>query len=397
MSSLIEQPERRRPSTQQSRASRRPSEASSRERGRRSQSAKRPPLDPEMTRKLLQLAFIPAALAVALISIVVVVTLAVAGSDLTGTFGAIGALWLATHQIPVEIDGVTLGVLPLVPTLLMVYTVARGCCRASSAETRLPVAARMIGAAMAGPLVITALALAVVSDASAEIPLDGASPLAAFGWVAAIHCLAASVGVCLGTRSWWIRRIPEWVREAIGPMLRSVLILTATGGLITTIALLWNWQTVGDLLGREAHAVDMLGLTVVSILYLPNMVVGAISVLVGANASIGDVSVSVFGNIGGELPPLPLLGAVPSGVSGGFWPILLVLPAAIGAYFGWDCSRAIHGQKALAAVASGAAASGLIVALLAVSSGGELGVLGTVSMNWWLTGLLVFAWLAVIG
>lgn len=364
---------------------------------RRPSASRREPVGPETTGKLLKLAFRPSAVAIALISVVVVVTLTASGSDLNGTFGAIAALWLAIHQVPLRIDGVTLGVLPLIPTAIMMYSVARGVAGASTPESSIRGAARIVGAAVAGPLVVTGLALAVAADSAAVIPLEGADPLAGFSMVLAVQGVAAAIGVVLGTRAAWRERIPGWLNEVVGPMLRAMLLLVAAGALATTVALLVGWQTVGDLLGREAHFVDVLGLTVLSVLYLPNMIVGAVAVLLGANASIGTVSVSVFGNIGGDLPPLPLLGAVPSGASGGFWPALLAVPIAIGVYFGRDCCRRATGQAALASVVVGAAGTALAVAAVAAAAGGELGVLGTVHVTWWLTGVLVFGWLATVG
>ncbi|SDH19307.1 hypothetical protein SAMN05444695_101401 [Rhodococcus triatomae] len=367
------------------------------DRAQRRAPGRRGPADPELTRTLLLLAFRPAAVTVALVSVVVVVTLIAAGSDLTGAFGAIAALWLAIHQVPVRIDGVTLGVLPLLPTAILMYSVARGCARVTEPDGGPRAAARIVGAAVAGPLVVTAVALAVAADASAVVPLDGANPLAAFGWVLVLQAVAASAGVALRARPAWEPIVPSWLREAVRPAVRAVLILGAAGALATAVALLFAWQTVGELLGREEHLVDVLGLTLLSVLYLPNMIVGAVSVLVGASASIGTVSVSVFGNIGGDLPPLPLLGAVPAGLSGGFWPVLLVIPALVGVYFGRDCCRRASGQEALAVVLAGAGAAGLVVAGVSVAAGGMLGAIGPVDLHWWLAGLLVFAWLAVVG
>ncbi len=67
-------------------------------------------------RALLAVAFRPAGVTVVLLSALIVVTLVAANSDLTGTFGAIAASWLAIHQVPLTIDGTSLGVLPLIPT-----------------------------------------------------------------------------------------------------------------------------------------------------------------------------------------------------------------------------------------------------------------------------------------
>ena len=336
-------------------------------------------------------------MAILLISAVVVVTLVSASSDLTGTFGAIATTWLAIHQVPVVIDDVQLGVLPLLPTALMMWVVARRCASAATlAETRIAVA-RLVGAAVAGPLTVTAICLVVVADASAAIPLSSPNALSAFGWVAGIHLVAATVGVVVA--HWQIiePELPRWASAAVRPGAWTTTALLAAGSIAVLCALLISWSTVGDLLARGGGFVGVLGLTVLSLLYLPNLVVGAVAVMTGASADIGEVSTSVFGNIGGDLPPLPVLGAVPAGTGGGFWPVLLVVPVVIGIYLGRDCARRVGGQDGILTAVAAAFMSGTVIALLALASGGELGYFGAVEVTWWAVGFLTFGWLALFG
>ncbi|MFE4502991.1 DUF6350 family protein [Rhodococcus sp. NPDC056743] len=343
------------------------------------------------------MAFRSSGMAILLISAVVVVTLVSASSDLTGTFGAIAATWLAIHQVPVFIDDVQLGVLPLLPTALMMWVVARRCASAATLVDTRVAAARLVGAAVAGPLTVTAICLAVVADASAAIPLSSPNALSAFGWVAGIHLVAAAVGVAVA--HWQIiePELPRWASAAIRPGAWTTTALLAAGSVAVLCALLISWSTVGDLLSRGGGFVGVLGLTVLSLLYLPNLVVGAVAVMTGASADIGDVSTSVFGNVGGDLPPLPILGAVPAGQGGGFWPVLLVVPVAIGIYLGRDCARRVGGQDGILTAVAAAFMSGTVIAFLALASGGELGYFGAVEVTWWAVGLLTFGWLALFG
>ncbi|WP_442971896.1 cell division protein PerM [Rhodococcus sp. WMMA185] len=356
-----------------------------------------PDTEVDETRMLLTLAFRPAAVTVVLLSTLIVVTLVVASSDLTGTFGAIAAGWLAIHQVPLTIEGTTLGVLPLFPTLGLGWAVARGCAAAVTPESSPRQAFRVIGAAVAGPLVVTAIALAVIADASAVIPLSSPHALTAFAWVFFVHLLAAAIGVVAATWPTLGAHVPSWARDAVRPGLRAMMAILGAGAGAVTISLLMGWSTVGSLLERGDDTVGMLGLTILSVLYLPNVVVGAAAALTGATAQFGDVSVSVFGNVGGSLPPLPLLGAVPDGVAGGFWPALLVIPLLIGVVLGRDCGRRIDGQQALFAVLIAAAGVGIILSVLGLVSGGRLGAFGMVQFGWWVFGLLTFAWLAFAG
>ncbi len=360
-------------------------------------SLRTPTPEADQTRTLLTVAFRSSGMAILLISAVVVVTLVSASSDLTGTFGAIATTWLAIHQVPVVIDDVQLGVLPLLPTALMMWVVARRCASAATlAETRIAVA-RLVGAAVAGPLTVTAICLVVVADASAAIPLSSPNALSAFGWVAGIHLVAATVGVVVA--HWQIiePELPRWASAAVRPGAWTTTALLAAGSIAVLCALLISWSTVGDLLARGGGFVGVLGLTVLSLLYLPNLVVGAVAVMTGASADIGEVSTSVFGNIGGDLPPLPVLGAVPAGTGGGFWPVLLVVPVVIGIYLGRDCARRVGGQDGILTAVAAAFMSGTVIALLALASGGELGYFGAVEVTWWAVGFLTFGWLALFG
>lgn len=351
----------------------------------------------DQARTLLTVAFRPSGMAILLIAAVIVVTLVSASSDLTGTFGAIATTWLVIHQVPVTIDGVQLGVLPLLPTLVMMWVVARRCASAASLTDTRVTAARLIGAAVAGPLTVTAISLAVVADASAAIPLSSPNTLGAFAWVAGIHLVAAVVGVTI--TQWRIveREIPRWASAAVRPAAVVTVALLAAGSISVTAALLISWETVGELLSLGGGFVGVLGLTVLSLLYLPNMVIGAVTVTAGAQADIGEVSISLFGNVGGDLPSFPLLGALPSGAGGGFWLVLLLVPIAIGVLLGRDCAARIGGQDALLTAVAAAGGAGTTLALLALASGGELGYFGAVDVTWWAVGLLTFGWLALFG
>ncbi|TQC46795.1 hypothetical protein EEB14_24250 [Rhodococcus sp. WS4] len=363
----------------------------------RQRQAPRPVPDADEVRALLAAAFRPAGVTVVLLSALIVVTLVVANSDLTGTFGAIAASWLAIHQVPLTIDGTTLGVLPLIPTAGMVWAVARGCAAVVDPASPRRHALRVIGAAVAGPLVMTAIGLAVIADASAVIPLSSPNTLVAFGWVLFVHLLAASIGVAVSMWPTLGAVVPSWVRGAVRPGLRAMMAILGAGALMVTLSLLMEWSTVGSLLERGDGVVGTLGLTILSVLYLPNVVVGAAAAVTGGTAQIGDVAVSVFGNVGGSLPPLPLLGAVPDGVSGGAWPALLVIPLLIGVMLGRDCGRRVAGQEALFTVLTAAAGVGVVMAVLGLVSGGRLGAFGTVELTWWAFGLLTFAWLGLAG
>ncbi|MFD1810935.1 DUF6350 family protein [Rhodococcus gannanensis] len=360
----------------------------------------RPTPTPEQMRALLGVALRPALLALVVIATCMVVTLVAANSDLTGTSGSIAAGWLALHQVPLTIGGASLGALPLLPTLVMIAAVARGCSRVVTASTPRHECWWVVGAAVAGPVVVTAIALAVVADASSVIPLSSPNVLAALAWVIAVHLIGAGIGI--GIRLWrpivTLLGVPDWVLAAARPATRSGMALLATGAAITAASLVASWSTVGMLIEAGDGFMGGLGLTLLSILYLPNVVIGATAVLVGSAVEVGSASVSLFDVVGGPVPALPVLGALPEQAGGDGWLVGLVVPAAVGVMFGRECAR--RASSPLSAVQTalvGALAVATVFAALGFAAGGAVGSFGSVGVDLLTFVGATFGWLAVFG
>ena len=373
-------------------------------------------LDPERFRILLATAARVPVVTLAVVATIVVITMVVADSDLTGIYAAIAGTWLALHQVTLTIDGTSLGVLPLLPTAVLVWQAARGCASAADAIVansgyaldRQDVS-RITVAVLAGPLLVTAAALTVLQDAASVLPVAPPNPAAALAWVTGIYLLAAVLGI--GSRVWKpvVRyySIPDWLVLAFRPALRVLLGMFALGGVAVVAGLLWSWDDVGELLARGDHWTGVLGLTVLSILYLPNLVLGAAAVLAGSTVHFGDLHLSLFEATGGDLPALPVLAAIPSGPAAAFWPVLLAVPATIGALLGrFAAQRTLQAQAdgspvgsadAAWTVLAAAAGAGLVTALATWAAGGPLGVFGVIGANWWLAGILVFSWSGLLG
>ncbi|MEV4633166.1 DUF6350 family protein [Rhodococcus coprophilus] len=373
-------------------------------------------LDPERFRILVGTAARLPAVTVAVVATVMVTTLVVANSDLTGVYAAVAGAWLALHQVTLTIDGTSLGVLPLLPTGLLVWLSARGAGSAADAVVaytgyRLEGRdiARITAATLAGPLIVTVIALVVMQDASAVLPVASPNPAAALAWVTGLYLLAALLGI--GSRTWRpaVSRygVPEWLVLSVRPAARAVLGMFAVGGVLVVAGLVWSWTTVGDLLARGESWTGVLGLTVLSILYLPNLVIGASALLAGSTVQFGQVRLSLFEASGGDLPALPILAAIPAGPAHALWPVLLAVPATVGALLGrFAAQRTLQAQAdgapvgsldAARTVLAAAAAAGLVTAAITWAAGGPLGIFGVVGANWWLAGVLVFAWAGLLG
>ncbi|ORI28311.1 hypothetical protein BJI47_03330 [Rhodococcus sp. 1168] len=339
-------------------------------------------------------------LLIAIIASLVLVTLVSANSELTGTLGAIAGMWFAVHQVPLSISGTSLGVVPLLPTIVLMVVVARSVYRVSTEVSTRRELGSIFAAAVLGPLLVTAVALAVATDASAAIGLSSPNAFHAFAWVAGVHATAAAIGVVTG--SWdslgLAPRVPIWVGEVVRPTMRAAMVLIAGGAAITLAAMVASWSTMEMLLDAGNGFVGFLGLTVLSILYLPNVVLGTSAVSVGSAAHVGEASVSLFHTAAGPLPPLPVLAVLPEGSAQTAWFLMLVVPITAAVMFGRDCARrTVDVHHAMSSVWLGAAVLGILAAVGGVAAGGNLGTFGTVEVTAWSFGLLAFAWLAVVG
>jgi hypothetical protein len=110
-----------------------------------------------------------------------------------------------------------------------------------------------------------------------------------------------------------------------------------------------------------------------SVGYLPNAVVSALAFTVGPGFSIGPVSMTPFTFTGGAVPGLPLLAGMPQHPAR-WWPMLMLLPAAVGALVGWYLRGSAASLLArLRTVGIAGALIGFGCVVLGTLSGGRLG------------------------
>lgn len=320
-------------------------------------------------RDLVRVAFGPSLVALVVIAAVVLVQLVVANSELTGTLGAVASVWLAAHLVPISIGGQQIGVLPLAPAALMIWATARSVAQITPPRGSWFVIRWIVASALGGPLFLTALALAVVHDAASVITeLQTPNALAAFGGVLAVHGLGALIGVGTRVRARLLPTLglPGWLTDAVRPAMIGAAALLSLSGAVVAASLVVHWSTMHELFGITNSFVGQLSLSLLSLLYLPNVVLGAAAVAVGSSAHIGFATFSSFTVFGGDIPALPILAAVPTPPLGPVWVALLIVGAASGVAIGQQCARRplpLPLAFAKLAVASLLAAAGL--ALLA--------------------------------
>ncbi|KJK47318.1 ATPase AAA [Lentzea aerocolonigenes] len=337
--------------------------------------------------------------AVAALLALISATATYAAFSTAGVLSAAAPAWLAAHHVPLRFDAGQLGVLPLLPTALLMLLVAR---TAAGAADRLglyePLQARGVVLSIAG-------AHAVVGGTIALIMGDGvvrATPAVAFFGCAAVSGIAATFGVA--------RRcgLVEIVFDKLDPValhgLRSgfmaLFALISAGALALGAGLAISWPTTSGLFAGAGPSVGVgLGVFLLCLGYLPNAIIAGFSYVAGAGFSLGGVEISPMRFVGGDVPPVPLLAAMPE--TEHVWsPVVLVVPALIGAFVGWTCRKVSDRPSSrfrAVLVAAITAAVGCLV--LAATAGGRLasGAFDPVTVPAGLLALMTAVWVLVPG
>jgi Family of unknown function (DUF6350) len=352
-------------------------------------------------RDLLRVAFGPALVALVVIAAVTLLQLLIVNSDMTGALGAIASMWLGAHQVPISIGGRELGVMPLLPVLLMVWGTAHTTMRVTHATASWFVIRWIVASALGGPMLIAAVSLAVIHDAASVITeLQTPSALRAFMSVLVVHAIGALIGVGsrVGRRALRASPLPDWLSDSLRPAMAGVLALIGLSGMVTAGSLVVHWATMHGLYAITDSIFGQFSLTVLSVLYLPNIIIGTAAVAVGSSAHLGFATFSSFTVFGGDIPALPVLAAAPSPPLGPAWVALLIIGASSGVAVGQQCARrSLPIRSAMAKVLAAAGLAALTMALLGYAGGGRLGNFGDVGVDQDTFGFAVFLWFAIVG
>lgn len=351
-------------------------------------------------KSLVLVAFVPAGIAAACAVVAALFTLVTAGGALSGVFGAVGGMWMAIHQAPVYIGDLELGAMPLLPTALLMAGVARYTSRVVSADDPVSRHLAVVGSAVGGPALATVVALAIIQDASASTAVSTIGAIPAILVVVVVHAVAAVVGI--GWKSLG-RYVTEWgLPSALPSVLRGGALalgtVLATGALLVVVGAFTGWARIQDVFATEPSIVGKVGLLLLSILYLPNVVVGAAAALVGTTAHVGVADYSLFAAHPGPLPAVPVLGVVPDTPISALWSLGLIVTAAAAIWFsvrtraeGRTMSERLRYAVSVAAIA---AAGALVLGFLA---GGTMGVFDSIGVEAPMFALAVLGWYAAAG
>jgi hypothetical protein len=277
---------------------------------------------------------------VALAALLAFVVAIAPGSSISvgGILAATGPAWLAALHVPLIIDGHPLGMLPLLPTVLLVFLAARAAMGAAdrlgacTPHDALPIFLAVgIGHAGFGVL----LSLAGSSSAVLTSPILGFLLGALFAGIGTAIGLSGRCGLRVAV----LAKADEPTRAGLRAGVLGLLGLLAAGAIVLALALVLSWPTVAAMFRASGPGFGSgLGILLLSLAYLPNALIGAASFAVGPGFSIGALVVRPLAFHPGSVLGLPLLGAVPIR-SAPWWIVVLLLPAAVGVGVGWACRR----------------------------------------------------------
>jgi hypothetical protein len=93
--------------------------------------------------------------------------------------------------------------------------------------------------------------------------------------------------------------LPDWLPDSLRAATAGVLALLGLSGLITAGSLVVHWGTMQQLYAITNSIFGQFSLTVLSVLYVPNVIVGTAAMAVGSSAHLGFATFSSFTVFGG--------------------------------------------------------------------------------------------------
>ena len=137
------------------------------------------------------------------------------------------------------------------------------------------------------------------------------------------------------------------IRRAVPPALEVLVGLTAVAFLLVLGLLLLRGERILALYGSlDAGVVGTLVLTLAQLAALPNLMVWALGWLSGAGMTVGTVHVGWSHSTAGDLPLIPVLGALPEpgSLPPGMWAMVFV-PVVAGAWVGYRAGSPRGGPR----------------------------------------------------
>ncbi|AEV81792.1 hypothetical protein ACWT_0778 [Actinoplanes sp. SE50] len=317
---------------------------------------------------------------------------------LAGAAKAGAAAWLLGHGVPIGTSIGSLGLAPLLLTVLVLWRLGRAGLHVT----------RAIGARHSGGVGAALLVAACVGGTYAAIGaltahlIDGrgtdVSTARAASDFLALGVAGALIGALRGSDAvtTLARRVPVVVRHGVRTGLVAAFLMVGAGAAVGGLSVALGGGDAAKIISAYHTGVaGQAGITLVSVAYAGNAAIWSTAYLLGPGFALGTGSVIRLTQLTvHDLPTLPLLAGLPNGPVGGAGALLLALPVIAGAVAGWVLTQRLRYGRAHAwrpGPGSGADApepawslllgagllagpvAGVVLGVLAALSGGPVG------------------------
>ena len=268
---------------------------------------------------------------------------------------------------------------PLGLTLVSLVLAYRGGIWA--AEWSRPITGARAGA-LAASTCVTAAALGALAASVLTVPQITIDPGEAAAQTALVTLTGAAVGLLVAeprVRRLTLARLPDWLRGSAIPAAGALSTLLMVSAAVMTVALVGAFGTVSSLAEQiDPGVAGLVTLLVLTLVYVPTLLVWTLAVLVGPGVSLGtQVSVSAQDVQVGPLPGFPALGIVPESMPSWVGVVGAVALVGAGVVAGLLVRRRDPAGAAWWQGPASAALAGLLVALavsvLAWAASGGMG------------------------
>jgi hypothetical protein len=311
---------------------------------------RRPPAPGSARRAPVALAAAVTTTWAALVSLAPVLTVVLLASLVAGAGAPLGQVirvalagWLLAHGVELRTGTGPLGLVPLGFSVFAAWRVARAGVHTTRAiggrrrrSPRLVLLAAVSVAIVYG--LLGAVAATVVHIPGLRVDVTRAAvTLACFGFVTGL----AGAIVESGLAGRLVRRTPMVLRDATRTGVVAALLVLGAGAAAAGTALALSGGAASKVLAAyHAGVAGQVGLTLVCVVYGPNLAVWAASYLAGPGFALGAGTTVTAARVSlGTVPALPVLAGVPARPMSDWAALLLAVPLAAGMAAGWLLAR----------------------------------------------------------
>jgi hypothetical protein len=323
------------------------------------------------------------------------------GSGVAAAARFAATAWLLAYGVPAPVGSVTITLVPLLLSALVLWRCARAGVHTSRAAVgrglrRAAIAAAAVAVVQAGLGAVVAVWVgASPGRAAVNLGLLGG---AAAGLAALQHSRAGRAR---------LRRLPVLTRDAARTGVTAAALVLAVGAAAAGTSLaLRGGDAASMLTSYHAGLRGQAGLSLLCLLYAPNLAIWGTAYLLGPGFALGVGTVISPGLVAvGPIPTIPVFAGLPHGAVSGPGTLLLGVPLVASMAAGVLYARR-RGGSTWGSVLGGAAlagpVAGILLGLAAFASGGALGnerlaVIGPNAGSVGLWGGVVVAVGAVVG